>query len=248
MKKVFISSLFKALVFLTFYSCNSQEKPQILIFTKTDGFVHESIPAGKEALMEAGRKAGFVVDTTSNASFFQEEVLKKYNAVVFLNTTGNVLNKDQQAIFEEYIRKGNGFVGIHSAADTEYEWPWYGKLVGAYFQSHPEIQEATINVVDHEHPSIVHLPKLWEREDEWYNYKNFNPAVTVLATLNEESYDGGENGEFHPIAWYHLYDGGRAFYTGGGHTSESYKEAAFLEHIIKGISWAIGSYSSRSKK
>ena len=232
---------------LIFYSCNSREKPEILVFTKTDGFVHESIPAGKEALLEAGREARFVVDTTSNADFFQEEKLKQYSAVVFLNTTGNVLTKDQQLAFEEYIRAGNGYVGIHSAADTEYEWPWYGKLVGGYFQSHPEIQEALVNVINREHPSTEHLPENWERTDEWYNYKNLNPEVTVLATLDEQSYHGGENGDHHPIAWYHHYDGGRAFYTGGGHTSESYKEAAFLEHIVQGILWAAGNKTGSNR-
>jgi type 1 glutamine amidotransferase len=239
-KKALITPLFGALLFLMSYSCYSQEKLQILVFTKTEGFVHKSIPAGKDALMEAGRKAGIVVDTTSDASFFQKEKLKKYSAVVFLNTTGNVLDSDQQLAFEEFIRAGNGFVGIHSAADTEHNWPWYGKLVGGYFQSHPEIQTATIDVVDKDHPSAQHLPEKWERKDEWYNYKNLNPEVIVLATLDEESYEGGENGDHHPIAWYHKYDGGRAFYTGSGHTQESYKEPAFLEHIVQGIIWATG--------
>lgn len=165
-KKELITHLFGALVFLMSYSCYSQKKPQILVFTKTDGFVHESIPAGKEALIEAGKKAGFVVDTTSDAKFFQEKNLKQYSAVVFLNTTGNVLNTDQQAVFEKFIRAGNGYVGIHSAADTEYDWPWYGKLVGGYFQSHPEIQTARIEVVDKDHPSTQHLPEKWERKDE----------------------------------------------------------------------------------
>jgi type 1 glutamine amidotransferase len=112
--------------------------------------------------------------------------------------------------------------------------------VGGYFQSHPEIQTATIDVVDKDHPSTQHLPEKWERKDEWYNYKNLNPEVIVLATLDEESYEGGENGDHHPIAWYHKYDGGRAFYTGSGHTQESYKEPAFLEHIVQGIIWATG--------
>ncbi|MFD2518328.1 ThuA domain-containing protein [Salinimicrobium flavum] len=231
--------LFGTVILLMSLGCGAQEKDRILVFTKTDGFVHESIPAGKVALMQAGREAGFEVDTTSDASEFRDN-LKKYEVVVFLNTTGNVLNERQQSAFEKFIQAGGGFVGIHSAADTEYDWPWYGKLVGGYFKSHPHIQEAVINVVDRDHISTAHLPKQWEREDEWYNYKELNPEVNFLATLNEESYEGGENGEHHPIAWFHHYDGGRAFYTGGGHTSISYEEPDFLKHVLNGILWAAG--------
>lgn len=229
-----------AWLMLTFLSCSSPKELRILVFTKTEGFYHKSIPAGKEALIKAGNEASFVVDTTSNAGFFQKKNLKRYDAVVFLNTTGNVLDEKQQEVFEEYIKTGGGFVGIHSAADTEYDWPWYGKLVGGYFKSHPHIQNAVINVVSSHHPSTEHLPKNWEREDEWYNYKNLNPNVNVLATLDESSYEGGENGAHHPIIWFHEYDGGRAFYTGGGHTTESYQNPAFLKHVMQGIIWATG--------
>ncbi|NJY63033.1 ThuA domain-containing protein [Salinimicrobium sp. CDJ15-81-2] len=221
-----------------FLSCNEQKKDRILIFTKTAGFVHESIPDGKAAIMRAGQEMGIEVDTTSDASYFGKEKLENYKAVVFLNTTGDVLKKEQQNAFEDYIRSGGGFAGIHSAADTEYEWPWYGKLVGGYFKSHPHIQEAVVKVINTDHPSTKHLPKHWTRRDEWYNYKNLNPEVTVLAQLDEQTYEGGENGSHHPIAWHHSYEGGRAFYTGGGHTSESYIEPDFLQHVMKGIIWA----------
>ncbi|NJW53755.1 ThuA domain-containing protein [Salinimicrobium oceani] len=232
--------LLGAFVFLFSAEGVSQERNKLLVFTKTNGFVHESISAGKAALIEAGNAAGIEVDTTSDANYFRQEKLAEYKAVVFLNTTGDILNSEQQAAFENYIRAGGGFAGIHSAADTEYEWPWYGKMVGGYFQSHPHIQSAEISVVNRKHPATRHLPKKWEREDEWYNYKNINPQIEVLATLNESSYEGGENGAFHPIAWYQHYDGGRAFYTGGGHTSESYQQPDFLKHVIQGILWAGG--------
>ncbi len=234
MKKIIVIPF----LLVMFLSCNAQEKDRILIFTKTAGFVHESIPDGKAAIMKAGKERGIGVDTTSKASYFTNENLKKYKAVVFLNTTGDVLEEEQQRTFEEYMRGGGGFAGIHSAADTEYEWPWYGKLVGGYFKSHPHIQNAVVKVVNRDHPSTKHLPESWDRRDEWYNYKDLNPAVTVLAQLDEQSYEGGENGSHHPIAWYHFYDGGRAFYTGGGHTSESYREPDFFEHVMEGIIWA----------
>src|SRR5690606_24583549 len=119
--------------------------------------------------------------------------LKNYQAVVFLNTTGNVLNSPQQAAFERYIQAGGGYAGIHAAADTEYEWPWYGKLAGGYFLSHPQIQEAMVRVHDDSHPASSHLPKEWRRTDEWYNYKNLNPDIRVLASIDESSYSGGTN-------------------------------------------------------
>lgn len=238
--KTFRTPFLGVILLLMSWSCAAQDKDRVLVFTKTDGFVHESIPAGKTAIIEAGKEAGFEVDTTSDTSRFHRENLKKYKVVVFLNTTGDVLDHGQQAAFEHYIKTGGGFVGIHSAADTEYDWPWYGKMVGGYFKSHPHIQQAVINVVDREHPSTQHLPEKWEREDEWYNYKELNRDVTVLANLDEQSYEGGENGDNHPIVWFHNFDGGRAFYTGGGHTSESFREPEFLQHVMQGIIWAGG--------
>ncbi|HSB94579.1 MAG TPA: ThuA domain-containing protein, partial [Flavitalea sp.] len=161
--------------------------------------------------------------------------MSKYNAVVFLSTTMNVLNADQQIAFEHYIQAGGGFAGIHAAADTEYDWPWYNQLVGAYFLSHPHQQNAKVNITDKTHPSTAKLPDTWERFDEWYNYKNIYSGIKVLATLDESSYEGGANGDNHPIAWYHDYDGGKAFYTGMGHTKESYEDPKYLQHILGGI-------------
>ena len=216
---------------------------RILVFSKTKGFYHKSIPTGIAALQKLGKENGFDVDTTKDASKFTIDNLKKYQAIVFLSTTHDVLNEEQQVAMEKYIQSGGGFVGIHGAADTEYEWPWYNKLVGAYFKSHPNnpnVRKATINVVDKGHPATKDLPQQWERSDEWYNYKSINPDLKVLATLDETSYEGGENGENHPISWYHEYDGGRAFYTGGGHTDESFDEPLFLQHLLGGIRYAMG--------
>ena len=222
-------------------SCNQQsEKPKILVFSKTSGFHHKSIPSGNQALMQLGAENDFQVDTTTDAANFREEKLKEYAAVVFLNTTGDVLDHYQQTEFERYIQAGGGFVGIHSATDTEYEWPWYGRMVGGYFNGHPATQEADLLVVNQEHPATEHLPEVWTRTDEWYNIKDFNEAVNVLIKLDEESYEGGTHEGDHPIAWYHDYDGGRAFYTGLGHTDESYQEPLFLQHLLGGIRYAIG--------
>lgn len=213
---------------------------RILVFYKTVGFYHTSIPAGIRALQTLGINNNFTVDTTANSRVFTSDYLRKYDAVIFLNTTGDVLNDAQQREFENYMRSGHGFVGIHSATDTESSWPWYNNLVGAYFADHPEIQPADIRVVRKSHSSTSFLPGVWQRTDEWYNFKNIYEGINVLAELDETTYTGGKNGTKHPIAWYHDFDGGRSFYTAGGHTNESYSEPLFLKHLLGGIQYAIG--------
>src|SRR6476646_3918609 len=139
----------------------SAKQKKILVFTKTAGFRHTSaIASGKTAIIELGAKNKFDVDTTENAAAFTTDNLKNYAAVVFLCTTGNVLNDEQQQAFQQYIRAGGGFVGLHSAADTEYDWPWYGELNGAYFKNHPKQQEAVFNIVDANNIATAHLPKV----------------------------------------------------------------------------------------
>ncbi len=219
-------------------------KPRVLVFSKTKGWVHTSIPYGITAIQKLGQEHGFAVDTTRNAAYFHNDSLKQYSAVIFNVTTGNVLNAAQQAAFERYIQAGGGYVGIHSAADTEYDWPWYNKLMGAHFASHahnPNVVKATVDVLDKNHPSTKGLADKWERTDEWYSYRSFYHGLKVLANLDENTYVGGANGAVHPIAWYHEWDGGRAFYTGGGHTDESFSEPLFLQHILGGIQYAMGS-------
>ncbi len=226
------------------------DTPKILVFSKTKGFRHGSIPFGQKALMELGKKNGFAVDTTEDASKFNDANLKNYSAIVFLSTTMDVLDRFQQADFERYIQAGGGYVGIHAAADTEYDWAWYNKLVGGQFSGHPgnsNVRWGVMKVLDKKHGSTAHLPKSWKRNDEWYSYKNFNANVKVLIDLDEKSYldmdkeKGLSMGKTHPIAWYHEYDGGRAWYTGGGHTDESFSEPEFLQHILGGLKYAMTS-------
>lgn len=237
------------MVFLVFLSaCGTRSgEPRILVFSKTAGFYHNSIPDGMAAIQSLGAKNGFLVDTTRDASFFNEDSLKKYAAVVFLSTTGDVLDHYQEAAFERYIQAGGGFVGIHAAADTEYDWGWYGRMVGGYFLDHPgitdtfpNVQEGVLHVVDKQHAATKSLPDPWKRTDEFYSYKKRNEDVHVLMTIDEKTYNGGKNGDNHPMSWYHEYDGGRAFYTALGHTKESYTEEAFLQHLLGGIQYAIG--------
>jgi len=211
----------------------------VMVFTKTTGYRHKSIEKGVQTLRELGRENGFVALQTESGEDFTSQNLNNYKLVVFLSTTSEVLNDSQQKAFEAYIRGGGAYLGIHAATDTEYEWPWYGKLVGGYFESHPEQQKAKIDVVDKNHPSTAHLKDEWSRFDEWYNFKNLNPNVNVLLNLEEGSYEGGANGSNHPIAWYHEFDGGRAFYTGGGHTEASFDEPDFRQHLLGAIEWCL---------
>ncbi|MBS1947592.1 MAG: ThuA domain-containing protein [Bacteroidetes bacterium] len=219
-------------------SSTKHDKPRVLIFEKTNGYHHESIAAGTKAIEKLGAENGFDVDVTTDSLAFNTSNLKKYAALVFLSTTGKVFGPDEEKALQEYIRDGGGFVGIHAATDCEYDWQWYGDLVGGYFKSHPRQQKAKFIVVDKTHVSTAHLPDTWERFDELYNFKYLNPDVHVLIKIDEKSYAGGENGDNHPMAWYHEYEGGRAFYTELGHTDESFSEPLYLKHILGGIEWA----------
>jgi len=221
-------------------SAPKSAKDQVLVFTKTNGFRHGSIEKGVTTLVKLGVANNFEVTQTADSLQFNPANLKKYQLVIFLNTTMDVLGDTEQSAFENYIRNGGSFMGIHAAADTEYEWPWYGKLVGAYFLSHPKQQEAIIDVVDHDHPATQHLAATWTHFDEWYNFKNINPDLHVLMKLDESSYEGGKNADNHPIAWYHEYDGGRAFYTGLGHTEEAYDDLNFRQQLVGGIAYCLG--------
>ncbi len=170
-------------------------KPKVLVFTKTAGFHHNSIPAGIKAITKLGEENGFQVDTTENPEKFNEDSLQLYSAVIFLNTTGDVLNNYQEADFERYIQAGGGFVGIHSATDTEYDWGWYGQLVGAYFDNHPPgVHKATLTVKDKTFAATKDLPEKWEHTDEWYNFKKLNKSTHVLITVDEKDLPGRHHG------------------------------------------------------
>jgi type 1 glutamine amidotransferase len=218
---------------------------KVLVFSKTAGFRHSSIPNGIAAIQQLGAQNGFSVTATEDANQFTTANLAQYQAVIWLSTTGDVLNDTQQAAFQSYIGAGGGYVGVHAAADTEYDWPFYGGLVGAYFMSHPAIQQAQVRIEDRTSPSTAHLPATWTRTDEWYNYRT-NPRanVHVLANLNESSYTGGAMGADHPITWCQNYSGGRAWYTGLGHTEESYADPLFTRMLLGGIQIAAGSVTA----
>jgi len=212
--------------------------PRVLIFTKTAGFRHESIPTAIRTLSQLAADAGMVADATEDASAFTAGNLARYRVVVFASTTGNVLDPAQQAAMEGYIRAGGSFLGVHAAADTGYDWPWYGRLVGARFHDHPPgLQHSRVQP---ERAGVAH-GHAWPVHDELYNYdQNPRGRVQVIATLDESLYSGGRMGADHPIAWHHRFDGGRAWYTGLGHTAEIFTQPEFLAQLRAGLAYASG--------
>jgi len=215
------------------------EQDRVLVFTKTAEFRHTSIAKGIETFFALGAQNDFEVIATENAIDFNANNLSTFKAVIFLSTTGDVLNAEEQEAFENYIQNGGSYMGVHAATDTEYDWPWYGQLVGAYFNGHPAIQQANIAILDQDHPATQHLQNEWVRTDEWYNFKDINTEIDVLLALDETSYEGGTNGVDHPIAWYHQFDGGRSFYTGGGHSEAAFDEPDFQKHLLGGLLYCL---------
>jgi type 1 glutamine amidotransferase len=224
------------------------EQFNALLFSKTAGWHHESILEGVKAIRNLGALHDFTVFWTEDASrVFNDKELKKYQVVIFLSTTGDALNAEQQAAFERYIKAGGGFVGIHAAADTEYDWPWYTKMVGHMFHIHPAVQTATIEVVNPNFPGMDRFAKRFLATEEWYQYDAPRTKLNYLLSVDEKTYkpyakwgakEGKGMGDFHPIAWYHEYDGGRAFYTGLGHLPATFTDTNFLHHVYGGIYWA----------
>ncbi len=245
-KKSYVIAACVALVLsiLTMPNVSAQPRFTVLVFSKVNGFVHDSIPAGKQAITELGEEHGFDVTITDDAAVFTDQGLEPFDAVVFNNTNsrdGAILDANQRAAFERYIQAGGGYTGIHSASGTEYDWPWYGDLMGAFFKSHPAVQPVGIQVDDQAHPSTRGLPQLWQRTEEPYDFRaNPRGNVHVLASLDTRSYTGHTMGADHPISWCQDFDGGRSWYTGLGHDPAAYAEPLFRGHILGGIEWAAG--------
>jgi cytochrome c len=221
------------------------DQVRVLVFTRTAGFRHRSIEDGVAAIRRLGRRHGFAVDDTADPARIGQG-LAGYRAVVFLSTTGDLLDPGQQAALERYLRGGGGWVGVHAAADAEYDWPWYGGLVGAWFRRHPAVQRATVRPAPGAAALAGKLPARWERSDEWYDFRaNPRGRVRVLATVDESTYRDGGMGTDHPIAWCQEYDGGRAWYSAMGHTGQSFREPRFLAHLLAGLRYAAGQTAAR---
>jgi uncharacterized protein len=232
----------------------------VLVFTRTTGFRHTSIPNGILLVDRLGREHGFGVEHTEDPDAFTDDELGRFATVIWLNTTGDVLDDDGRAAFERYVRGGGAWVGIHSAADTEYDWPFYGELLGgAWFHSHPIQQSGTFHIEAPDHPSTAHLPDPWEIPfEEYYSFVDGpRPHVRVLMNIDEDSYDPdpntthlpegpeapeGESGVMgdHPMAWCHDVGDGHAWYTALGHEAWLYEDPDFQRHVLGGILTAAG--------
>lgn len=244
-------------------SVGADEHFKMLVYTYTAGFRHDSIPTAIQTIRDLGSANDFTVDATEDATAFNDANLAQYDVVAFVSTTGDILNDEQQAAFERWMQAGGGFVGVHSASDTEYDWPFYAELIGAYFNNHPVfplgaeggpgVQPGEFHSEAPDHPAVAHLPQPWTTSDEFYSFKS-NPRghVRVLLTINEDSYNQypntsnlptspsfplGESGQMgdHPMSWCHDNSGGRAWYTALGHSEHMYQQLEYLQHLLNGI-------------
>lgn len=219
----------------------SQQAGRLVVFTRTADYRHESIPAGTGALGQIGAEDGFEVTATEDPDVLEREVARSRGAVVvFLSTSGDVLTPGAREALQLHVAGGGGFVGIHAAACTEYDWPYFGELLGARFDRHPQLQPGTVTVADHDHPATRHLGARWRFTDEWYDFRGVPRGVRVLAYADESSYEGGGMGEDHPLVWCHERLGGRVFYTALGHSREAYEDGDFLAHVRGGVRYAAG--------
>jgi type 1 glutamine amidotransferase len=213
---------------------------RVLVFSKTTGYRHASIPSAIAALELLAPEQGWVVTATEDAAVFTDGTLGETDVAVFLMNTGDVLDEAQQAGLQSFVEAGHGFVGIHSVSNAETEFPWFGELLATRFADHPAQQDAIVRVVDATHPACVGLPEAWMRFDEWYNFtSNPSASVDVLLRVDESSYQGGTMGRDHPIAWTHVLSGARVFYTAGGHTPETWSDPLWLGHITGGMQWVV---------
>jgi len=243
------SNLLIILAFFLLVSSSVQaEQFSVFLFTKTDGWHHKSINAAVTAMEKLAQKHHFSIDWHEDAARINEENLAKYDVVMFMLTTGDILNEEQKQVMERFVQSGKGFVGVHSASDTEYGWDWYTKMVGRSFHIHPLIQTAELSVINRKFPGMERMPDRFLWTDEWYEFAAERiDNLNYILSVDESTFDpeakwdtkSGEGmGEFHPIAWYHEYDGGRAFYTALGHLGATYSDTLFMEHIYGGLYWA----------
>ncbi len=211
----------------------------LLIFTKTTGYRHDSIPAGVEALRELSRGLGVATEESADAACFEPGQLARFRAVAWMSTSGNVLDEQQRRAFAQFVQSGGGYLGVHAASASESDWPWYAELVGARFTRHPELQPARLVVEDREHPATAHLGREWLRSDEWYEFdENPRPRVRVLVSVDESSYHGGTMGD-HPLVWCRELGAGRSLYTALGHDAAHYREPALRQHLTGALRWVL---------
>ncbi len=237
MKKIAIS--LSVLLFLALTGISHAQQFRVLVFSKTAGFRHQSIPNAVTALKKLGVKHVFHVHASEDPKVLKEESLMKYDVWILVSSTGTMFDEETRASLQKFVQSGKGVVGVHAAADSEYDWPWYNQMMGAYFLAHPAQQTLRLEVVDQDHPATWHLPSSWLWTDELYEFRNINPDLNVLLKADESTYKVAKgNGDNHPMAWYHEFDGGRVFYTALGHVDTAWEDDDFMQHLYGGIWYA----------
>lgn len=252
--------LFILMIFLSLYVAQAQpdnrfRQPhsknqfEVLLYTSPDHWHNLTEPVAILELQEMAQRHAFGLTWTTVNSRFNDKALEQFDVIVFLQSTSSTFNEEQLESLKKFIRNGGGFVGIHGTSACRNEGEWFRKLVGRTLVDHPEEQTAVMSVVDKNHPSTMHLPDKWIWTDEWYAYSEpLTENQKVLITLDEKTYDPTKTwgdtgrktsmGDYHPIAWYQEYDGGRSFYTTLGHMPSLFKDPWFLQHLYGGIYWA----------
>ncbi|CAI4212863.1 unnamed protein product [Parascedosporium putredinis] len=237
----------------------SNDPFRVLVFSKTAAYRHACIPAGHAAFADLAAKSNglfSVVSTEDAETYFTPESLSGFATVIFFQNSREVLTTVQMDALKGFIAQGGGYVGVHCASGAMYSDPWYGKLVGAFFDFHPEPQRGLLKVENEDH----YLSAPWVPAsgqgldaipwfDEWYNYKT-NPRLssavsdedglaplTVLLSVDHESFEGSTMGAGHPIAWCRNFGSARSFYTALGHFDEAYQEERFTEQLRRAILW-----------
>jgi type 1 glutamine amidotransferase len=225
------------------------DKARVLVYSGSTGYRHDSIPAAVEAMKAIVTKSGYAVDATEDPEVFTVEKLKAYKAIVLVSNSTDPKKPESEWFvgprrdaLQGFLKDGKGIVALHAAADSHYHWPWYGKMIGGYFQSHPKgTPKGVQTVVDAKHPATAKLPKTIERNDEWYYYKDYDPTMRLLITIDPATIGDGEaDVNPNPLVWSHDYGGGRVFYSGLGHTSESYSEPYMVTLLTGGLAYALG--------
>jgi type 1 glutamine amidotransferase len=248
MKQTFYFTLLFFMIATTTTAQKKEAELTILAFSKTAGYRHGAIPQSLTAIGQLAERNNWKVTATEEAEIFNTDDLKTFDLVVFVHTTKDILETPQQEALKNYVEAGGGLLALHTGADTEYEWAWYVKAIGASFVGHPPSQEGKLIIEDRSHPATTHFPdSTWTVTDEWYSFdRNPRENVHVLISIDENSYDVDDDRWFegaqqrmgdHPLVWYKEVGKGKIFQTALGHEPELYHNPLFIKHLEGAIEW-----------
>ena len=228
------------------FAATPPQQKRVLIFSHSTGYRHASIEPGVAAFKQLAARERVGVVASEDPNLFSPAGLKGFDAIIFLSTSTDSkkpesewFQGERRTALQAFVRRGGGIVGIHAASDSHYHWPWYQRMIGGHFISHPKgTPTGTVKIVDPTHRSTRGLPAKITRTDEWYYFGDYNPEMKLLITLDPHSI-GEKDSNPNPVSWSHNFEGGRVFYTAMGHTNESYSDANFLKHVAGGLNWVL---------